>query len=72
MFKEGDRVICVNNPNAKLGCNGSGWKLNRVFTIQRISGDDIHKILWPSKVGSGIYIEYVNHLSWKKRYGDTR
>ena len=67
-FKKGDRVMCVNNPNAKINCHGSGWKLGRVFTINSITDNNNTQILW-AKHGSGIYNEYVVHTNWKNRFG---
>ena len=72
MFKEGDRVICVNNPNAKIECKGAGWKSDFIFTIYKISGTGIKQILWPGKDSEGIYNEHADHASWKNRYGDKK
>ena len=74
MFKEGDRVICVNNPNGIVDTDnegrGSGWKLGLIFTIKSISDNSDHtrNILWDGYNHCGVYDDYVKYLKWKDRY----
>ena len=77
-FKEGDRVICVNNHNGTITDDnkgrGSGWKLNKIFTIGHKTGDlgDGREILWPDNGDNGVFDDYVKPVSWKNRFGGKK
>ena len=71
-FKNGDKVICVNNPNELVTDDnkgrGSGWKLGKTFVIDHITdGQHSKHVLWP-KDGCGIYNDFVRLASWKSRF----
>lgn len=73
LFKVGDVVVCVENPNAieKVMDNngrGQGWELGHKFTIKSLGlnneteSNASREVAWPIGGGPGVYLEYLKHL----------
>ena len=73
-YAEGQKVICIETPNgppvSNLRGKGAGWQPNYIFTIKKITpATDTHEsILWPVEKDSGVFSNYVQHITWEERY----
>lgn len=68
IYKEGQVVICINNPEGDQLRRGAGWSEGLKFTIRKITNSGDIKILWPKPEGNGVFENFVMHASWKDRY----
>jgi hypothetical protein len=57
-MKVGDKVRCIENPNAKEGVKGAGWKLGLEFIITELSNVGI-PCYYGGKMGNGVYGDFL-------------